>query len=139
MVRRFKKLDFKHRKAVSDLPFFEICPEFKVTPKFLQFHVASDRLSQTYQTCKKRLLLEEIRIKSKNLKTLVKELSGVKEELLRSTSVLGINHVFNLIISSTETSIFKSRHVQHKKLRNLIPVYKPETSLDCHDLKKVTS
>ena len=42
---------------------------------------------------KKRLLIEEIRINKKKLKTLVRELSAVKEELLRSISVLDINHV----------------------------------------------
>ena len=109
--------------------------EFIVTPKFLHFRVANDSLkqSQTYQTCKKRLLLEEIRIKKKNLKTLVRELSVVKEELLRSISFLDVNHVFNLIVSTNEKSILKCRHVQHQ----VIPGYKPETSLDCHDPEKV--
>ena len=63
--------------------------------------------SQTYQTCKKRLLLEEIRIKKKNLKTLVRELLVVKEELLRSISFLDVNHVFNLLVSTNEKSILK--------------------------------
>ena len=122
LVRRFEKLDFKHWKAALDLQFLKTCQEFKVTPKFLQFRVANDSLkqSQTYQTCKKRLLLEEIRIKKKNLKTLVRELSVVKEELLRSISFLDVNHVFNLIVSSNEKSIFKCRHVQQKKLRNQV-------------------
>ena len=141
LVRRFEKLDFKHRKAALDLQFLKTCQEFKVTPKFLQFRVANDSLkqSQTYQTCKKRLLLEEIRIKKKNLKTLVRELSAVKEELLRSISFLDVNHVFNLIVSTNEKSILKCRHVQQKKLRNLIPGYKPETSLHSHDPEKVIS
>ena len=53
LVRRFEKLDFKHRKAASGLQFLKTCQEFKVTPKFLQFLVANDSLrqSQTYQTC----------------------------------------------------------------------------------------
>ena len=70
LVRKFEKLDFKHRKAALDLQFLKTCQEFKVTPKFLQFRVANDSLkqSQTYQTCKKLLLLEEIRIKKKNLR-----------------------------------------------------------------------
>ena len=141
LVRKFEKLDFKHRKAALDLQFLKTCQEFKVTPKFRQFRVANDSLkqSQTYQTCKKQLLLEEIRIKKKNLKTLVRELSVVKEELLRSISFLDVNHVFNLIVSTNEKSILKCRCVQQKKLKNLIPGYKPETSLDCHDHEKVIS
>ena len=104
LVRKFEKSDFKHRKAALDLQFLKTCQEFKVTPKFLQFRVANDSLkqSQTYQTCKKRLLLEEIRIKKKNLKTLVRELSVVKEELLRSISFLDVNHVFSLIVVLTK-------------------------------------
>ena len=44
LVRRFEKLNFKHRKAASDLQFLKTCQKFKVTPKFLQFHVANDSL-----------------------------------------------------------------------------------------------
>ena len=125
LVRKFEKLDFKHRKAALDLQFLKTCQEFKVTPKFLQFRVTNDSLKQfqTYQTCKKQLLLEEIRIKKKNLKTLVRELSAVKEELLRSISFLDINQVFNLIVSTNENSILKCRRAQQKKLRNLILGY----------------
>ena len=139
LVGTFEKLDFKHQKAALDLQFLKTCQEFKVTPKFLQFRVANDSLRQpqTYQTCKKWLLLEEIGIKKKNLKTLVRELSAVKEELLRSTSFLDFNHVFNLIVSSNGKSILKCRHVQQKKLRNLIPGYKTETSPGSNDPEKV--
>ena len=61
LVRRFEKLDFKHRKAALDLQFLKTCQEFKVTPKFLQYRVPNDSLRQfqTYQKCKKRLLLDE--------------------------------------------------------------------------------
>ena len=75
-------------------------------------------------------VLKEIRIKKKNLKNLVRELSSVKEELLRLISFLDANHVFNLVVSSNEKSILKCRHIQQKKLRNLIPGYKLEKSLD---------
>ena len=75
-------------------------------------------------------VLEEIRIKKKNLKNLVRELSSVKEELLRLISFLDANHAFNLVVSSNEKSILKCRHIQQKKLRNLIPGYKLEKSLD---------
>ena len=75
-------------------------------------------------------VLEEIRIKKKNLKNLVRELSSVKEELLCLISFLDANHVFNLIVSSNEKSILKCRHIQQKKLRNLIPGYKLEKPLD---------
>ena len=46
LVRRFEKLDFKHRKAASDLQFLKTCQDVKVTPKFQQFCVANDSLRQ---------------------------------------------------------------------------------------------
>ena len=70
---------------------------------------------------------------------MVRELLAVKEELLRSVSFLDVNHVFNLIVSSNEKSILKCSHVQQKRLKNLIPGYKPETCLDSHDPEKVIS
>ena len=85
------------------------------------------------------MLLEEIRIKKKNLKTLVRELVTVQKELLYTLSFLDFSHVFNLIVSFNEKSILKCRHEQQKKLRNLIPGYKPEIHLDCHDPEKVIS
>ena len=141
LVRRFEKLDFKHQKAALDLQFLKTCQDFKVTQKFVPFRVANDSLrqSQTYQTCKNRLLLEEIRIKKKNLKTFVRELANVKEGLFRKISFLDFNHVFNLIVSSNEKSILRCSHLQQKKLRNLISGYKPETFLDFHDSEKVIS
>ena len=60
------------------------------------------------------MLLEEIRIKKKNLMTLVRELATVKEELLHTLSFLDFNHVFNLIVTSNEESILKCRHVNRK-------------------------
>ena len=63
----------------------------------------------------------------------MRELVTVKDELLRTLNFLDINHIFNLIVSSNEKSILKCRPVQQKKLRNLIPGYKPELSLDSHD------
>ena len=44
LVRRFEQLDFKHRKAAKNLKTYQ---EFKVTPNFLQFRVANDRLRQS--------------------------------------------------------------------------------------------
>ena len=55
----------------------------------------------------KAVAARRIRIKKKNLKTLVRELPAVKEELLRSISFLDVSHVFNLIVSSNEKSILK--------------------------------
>ena len=67
------------------------------------------------------------------------KLVTVTEELLNTLSSLDLNHAFNLIFSSNEKSILKSRYVQQKKARNLISGYAPEGSLDSHDPQKVIS
>ena len=51
-VSFFHKLDFKHRKAALDLQFLKTCQDFRVTPKFLQFHVANDSLKQSHRLIK---------------------------------------------------------------------------------------
>ena len=141
LVHRFEKLEFKHRKAGLDLQFSKTCQDFKDTTKFVQFRVASDSLrqSQACQTCKNRLLLEDIRIEKENLKNLVRELATVKEQRFLKLSFLDFNHAFNLIVSSNEKSILKCRQVKQKKLRNLIPGFKPERSLDYHHPEKLIS
>ena len=71
LVRKFDKINFKHRKAALDLNFLQIYCSFNVTPKFLQFRVANK--SPTITSLPKYLnhpLLAEI-YKSKNLKTLI--------------------------------------------------------------------
>ena len=85
LVRKFEKVDFKHRKVALDLNFLQICWSFNVIPKFLQFRVANKNLrrSQAYQKCLNHLLLAEISNKNKDLKVLVIELSSVKSNVLR--------------------------------------------------------
>ena len=102
LVRKFEKVDFKHRKAALDLNFLQTCRSFNVIPKFLQFRVANKNLqrSQAYQKCPNHLLLAEINNKKKNLKVLVNELSSVKSNLLRILNFLDFNHVCNIIISN---------------------------------------
>ena len=58
------------------------------------------------------------------------KLVTVTEELLNTLSFLYLNHAFNLIFSSNEKSILKSRYVQQNT---------PEGSLDSHDPQKVIS
>ena len=87
----------------------------------------------------KSVAAEEMRIKKKTLRTLVRELATVKEELSPTLSYFDLNHVFNLIVSPNEKSILKCKHVLQEKLRNIIPGYKPQISIDSHDPEKVIS
>ena len=69
----------------------------------------------------------------------MRELVTIKEELLHTFSLLDLTYVISLIFISNAKSILKCRYVQQKKLINLIPGSKPETSLDSHGPKKAIS
>lgn len=58
LIRKFEKTDVKHKKALLDLQYLQICEEHKVIPKFLRFKVANARLrsSFTYTRCQKKFL-----------------------------------------------------------------------------------
>ena len=49
----FEKLDFKIRKNEADLQFLQSCHQEGLTPKFLNFKLASSSLkhSRTYKQC----------------------------------------------------------------------------------------
>ena len=70
--------------------------------------------------------------------------AGLKKEeqlkvIFRTLSFSNFNHVFNLTVSSNEKSIWKCSHVQQKKIRILIPGYKPEKFLDYYDPEEMIS
>ena len=115
LVRKFEKVDFKHRKAALDLNFLQTCRSFNIIPKFLQFCVANKNLrrSQAYQKCLNHLLLAGIYNKKKNLNVLVNELSLVKTNLLRILNFLGFNHVCIIIIVTTKNlSLSVNTHIK---------------------------
>ena len=64
-LRKFEKLDFKIRKNEADLQFLQSCHQEGLTPKFLNFKLASSSLkhSRTYKQCQLMLLKEEIKTK----------------------------------------------------------------------------
>ena len=61
-VWKFKKLDYRLRKAEIGLEFLCKCDENYVVPKFLNFRVAKNhpKYSFTYNSCQLNLLREEI-------------------------------------------------------------------------------
>ena len=138
LVRKFEKVDFKHRKAALDLNFLKTCRSFNVIPKFLQFCVANRSLrgSQAYQKCLNHLQLVKINNKEKNLKVLVNEVSSVKSTLLRILNFLDFNHVCN-IISNKEKSVLNCKYSHKKKLSDLIPGYENNPTRFSHDPNKV--
>ena len=71
-VRKFQKLDFKHKKATLDLVLLYSCKKQNIIPKFLKFKVAYRQLltSSTYNIFQKKLLNQEISNKHKVVRSL---------------------------------------------------------------------
>ena len=62
LVRDLEKLDFKRRKCKPDFESLNLCVEYKVIPKFIQFHVANKELrnSVAYRKYLNKLLQHEV-------------------------------------------------------------------------------
>ena len=93
-LRKFEKADVKHKKAILDLQFLNICNDFNVIPKFLHFKLANSNLrsSATYKRCQKRLLLEEIYNKKLLIKKLEKDSSLRYNNLKSDLSIIDFHH-----------------------------------------------
>ena len=87
---RFTLRKYKGLKSHLGLRFLLDCKSNGVIPIFLRFKLANRHLksSHVYKKCQIRLLEEEIRSKRKKINTLGKDAQRVKEELLRTLSVL---------------------------------------------------
>lgn len=93
-VRKFKKIDFKHKKATLDLNFLLACKEKKI-PNFLRFQVVNKQLksSNAYSTCLKRLLNQEISNKHKVVESMKQILKSIKNKLHHDTCFIDFVYV----------------------------------------------
>ena len=85
LIRKFEKVDYKHRKAQLDLAFLEYCQRYNFIPNFLHFRVANKNLrsSTAYTSCQTRLLSEEITQKKSLVRQQFNELSLLKKNNLK--------------------------------------------------------
>ena len=120
-VQKFKKFDFKYRKALLDLEFLQSCKKEKLVPKFLQFQVANKRLgsSGAYLSCQRRLLNQEMSIKYKTIRVLNNKITSVKNNLYNEMSFIDYVHIVTKFLVSNDKNIYKIRKNQGKKLHNL--------------------
>ena len=120
-VREFEKLDFKYRKVLLDIDFLNTCLKINIIPKFVQFRVSNKDLrnSTVYRQCQIKLLKQEISNKKRNLRTLRRDLTSVRNELSLKLSFIDLNHVCNLFLIGNDKAILKHKQIQTKKLNNL--------------------
>ena len=65
-----------------------------------------------------KLLKQEISNKKRNLRTLRRDLTSVRNELSLKLSFIDLNHVCNLFLIGNDKAILKQQ-IQNKKLNNL--------------------
>ena len=120
-VIEFEKLDFKYRKVLLDIDFLNTCFKNNIILKFVQFRVSNKNLrnSTVYRQCQIKLLQQEISHKKRNLRTLRRDLTSVRNELCLKLSFIDLNHVCNLFLSGNGKGILKHKQIQNKKLNNL--------------------
>ena len=123
LVRKFKKTDIKHKKALLDLQFLKICEDHNVIPKFLHLKVDNSNLraSSTYRRCQRKLLLEEIYNKRLVVSKLDKESKSLYNNVKSNLNLIDFHHVLNISLISNEKELEKNKSRHLSKLKNLIP------------------
>ena len=120
-IRRLEKLDFKLRKCNLDIEFLTICIENNLVPNFVKFKVTNSVLknSKAYRDCQSKLLKQELSNKRSLRKSINNELKNLKNELVRTLSVVDFTHIISLFTRSNDATLLKCKEVQKKKLYNL--------------------
>ena len=108
-VREFEKLDFKYSKVLLDIDFLNTCLKNNIIPKFVQFLVSNKDLrnSTAYRQYQIKLLKQEISNKKRNLRTLRRDLTSVRNELSLKLSFIDLNHVYHLFLIGNDKAILK--------------------------------
>ena len=120
-TRRLEKLDFKIRKRELDVEFIQTCIQNNLIPKFLNFKVPNSALrdSKAYRECQSKLLKEELSSKQSSLRAKRKEMKKLKDELVRSISLVDYTHIISLFTKSNDVILSKCQQRQKKKLYSL--------------------
>ena len=120
-TRRLEKLDFKLRKCDLDVEFLQICLDNNLIPKFVRFKVTNSALKSTkaYRDCQLKLLKQELSNKKSARRTTNLQLQKLKNELVRTMSLVDYSHIISLFLKSNDANLAKCQDVHKKKLYNL--------------------
>ena len=82
-VREFEKLDFKYSKVLLGIDFWNTCLKYNIIPKFVQFCISNKDLknSTAYKQYQIKVLKQEISKNKRNLRTLRRDVTSVRNEL----------------------------------------------------------
>ena len=138
-VRKYEKFGFKYRKTLLYLEFLQSCKKEKLILKFLQFKVANKLLesSETYLSCQRRLLNQEMSIKYKSIWALNNKITSMKNDLYSEMSFIDYVHVITKFLVSNDKNIYKIHKNQGKKIHNLFLNNSYHNSVTSHNPDKV--
>ena len=133
--RNFEKLDFDIRKNEPNLQFLQSCHQQGLTPKFLNFKLASSSLrhSRTYKQCQLMLLKEEIKTKSSIISKQKKDFEIVRNSIKQTVSLFDFIHLSCLFLVCNDSKLAKMKQVHYKKLHAL----GRDNSIEAHNPDKV--
>ena len=108
--RNFEKLDFDIRKNEPNLQFLQSCHQQGLTPKFLNFKLASSSLkhSRTYKQCQLMLLKEEIKTKSSIISKQKKDFEIVRNSIKQTVSLFDFIHLSCLFLVCNDSKTGKN-------------------------------
>ena len=120
-IRKLEKLDFKTRKCQLDIEYLQICIDNNLRPKFLNFKVANASLrgSKAYRECQLKLLRQELSNKKSQQRIKDNEQRRLKDELIRTLSLVDYTHLISIFASSNDIVLSKCQQRQKKKLYDL--------------------
>ena len=115
-IRKFEKLDYKIRKNEADLEFLTSCQHNQLTPKFLNFQVASSDLcySKTYRQCQRQLLKQEIKNKTNIICKQKKEFTSLKMTIKSKVSVIDFSHISCPFLVGGDKKILNINEIHRK-------------------------
>ena len=99
-IRKCEKLDYKIRKNEADLEFLKSSQDNQLTPKFLNFKVASSNLcySKTNRQYQRQLLKQEIKDKTNIICRQKEEFNSLKMTIKSKVSIIDFSHISCLFL-----------------------------------------
>ena len=120
-IRKLESLDFKIRKCKLDIEYLQTCINNNLRPKFLNFKVSNPSLkgSKAYSECQLKLLHQELSNKKSHYRIKENEQKRLKDELVRTLSLVDYTHLISIFTSSNDAVLSKCQQRHKKKLYDL--------------------
>ncbi|XP_037803032.1 uncharacterized protein LOC119597528 [Penaeus monodon] len=120
-LRRTEKLSFRSKKLQRDIRFLNLCKNYDVTPRFVNFRVHNPLFThtQTYRSWCRVLLNREITTQTKKETSTTVKLNDNVSLLKTTLSSLDFICIFRLIKNNVDNKLRRVDSIHNKKLLNL--------------------